>query len=356
MFRIIQCFLLTFLVSCGGVQFINQVNRDQYYSRDFLNTVQQINALFKVENYSKVREVLASMDDTLLRPSEIAMKRNFEGQSYLLEGNNEKALLNFELALSIEFKDNTLRSQILINSANANYNLGLYQQSLEILSDVRLELVPKSNRIKFFELSYEISSYLNEPDLAFESLTGIIKHLEYSEDISTNNFFNEYQRKLSSRSIKDQLFLVEQLLETKSYAVALIARRWIEKFNSLGRLEEAKYLLSKLSELAEDDANIKRVTDNITQKIGAISKVDTKAIGIILPLSGEFNRFGFAALKGIQSEFQKTFAKHGYRLYVRDSRSSAIVSKAMVRELVQKHHVLPSLLVEFSRHWQHRVI
>ena len=84
-----------------------------------------------------------------LRPSEIAMKRNFEGQSYLLEGNNEKALLNFELALSIEFKDNTLRSQILINSANANYNLGLYQQSLEILSDVRLELIPKSNRIKF---------------------------------------------------------------------------------------------------------------------------------------------------------------------------------------------------------------
>ena len=180
---------------------------------------------------------------------------------------------------------------------------------------------------------------MNEPDLAFESLTGIIKHLEYTEDISTNNFFNEYQRKLSSRSIKDQLFLVEQLLETKSYAVALIARRWIEKFNSLGRLEEAKYLLSKLSELAEDDANIKRVTDNITQKIGAISKVDTKAIGIILPLSGEFNRFGLAALKGIQSEFQKTFAKHGYRIYVRDSRSSAIVSKAMVRELVQKHHV-----------------
>ena len=103
-------------------------------------------------------------------------------------------------------------------------------------------------------------------------------------------------------------------------------------------------------DIAEDDPNIKRITDNITQKIGAISKVDTKRHWHNFT-NGEFNRFGLAALKGIQSEFQKTFAKHGYRLYVRDSRSSAIVSKAMVRELF-KNIMWPSLLVEFSRHWR----
>ena len=48
------------------------------------------------------------------------------------------------------------------------------------------------------------------------------------------------------------------------------------------------------------------------ERVGAFSEVDPKAIGVILPLSGKYKKFGVRILRGIHLAFSGFLAESGF--------------------------------------------
>ena len=126
MLKIIQFIYLFFLISCSGVKTLKSVDRNELYSADFLHTVREVNDLLNKKKLGEVEVALKEIDENNLSPNEVSLKRYLLGRFYLGYNDIEKAIFNFELALSGAGDDLILESQACLGLSVGYFKIGIY--------------------------------------------------------------------------------------------------------------------------------------------------------------------------------------------------------------------------------------
>jgi ABC-type branched-subunit amino acid transport system substrate-binding protein len=122
--------------------------------------------------------------------------------------------------------------------------------------------------------------------------------------------------------------------------------KWIAAALQYGRLAfhlrkfaTAKRVLGEFLEASGDHpeaASVRETLDNIRSRF----QLDRGAIGVLLPLSGKFGRYGREAKRGIDLALDES---SGLRLVYRDTRGQPARARAAVRDLVVTHRVIALL-------------
>ena len=331
--------ILLFFISCSGITPLSVEDRSSLYSENFLSLAEQVNQYEKNGDYSQALSLIVALDETALSVEEQSMRRNLMGQIHLSENNYEKAIFNFDLALAIPSKDIVLKSQILLNLGHSYYKLGIFEKTIEYIDQINVNILSKEDQSNYYLLGYEISKQLGEKELVVSSLAGIVKNIPLGQQLFSNDYFVELENLLFGMEVDDQVSFVEKQASKENIPIGRIGIKLVQNLYYSGKNLKAKNLLEFLEDKYADVDLILEETSNFKLKISDISKIDQKAIGVILPLTGKNKNFGERALKGIQASFKSQLASEGYRLIVKDSKSSPTVGRHFVKELVQKYRI-----------------
>ena len=80
--------------------------------------------------------------------------------------------------------------------------------------------------------------------------------------------------------------------------------------------------------------------EDFTFRAANYSKINSNAIGVIVPLTGSLGRYGNKVVEGINTglEKEKNINKN-LNLYLKDNQNNSFLSRKLIKELVLKHHV-----------------
>lgn len=338
--KIFHFLLISILFSCAGITPLNSTSWKHHYSQDFLSFVEKISNLRKNEQWDSAIDLLMSVDEVSLSVTERAFRRNLIGVHYLKNKKYEKSIFHFTQAISSEVEDTKLISTLYLNLANANYQLGLYEESLRNLSKVNSLVLGKKGRKSYFELNYEMALYIEDQDLQFNSLVGYLNNLEEGAQSTVGDEkIKAFNILIKMKSIDEQINTAYSLLNDLNEASLVQIVGIIERSYFSGGVGDSKKLMESLeSKINGNEAFLEKL-NSFKERVGAFSTVDGKAIGVVLPLSGKYKKFGVRILRGLQSSFNQELANRGFRLVVEDSKSSVVAGKYAIEKLIKKYKV-----------------
>jgi hypothetical protein len=337
MAKVLITFLFIFLYSCSGITPLNQIDRSSLYSSKFLESVSVTNELIDQSYFDEARAQLAQMDENDLSINEISLKRYLLGRLYLGLDDNEKAIFNFELALSGAGKDNVLISQTFLGLSIGYYKIGIYDRSLESLTKINNQHLSPSEKLNSFSIGYQMAKAYQNQELYEQSLIGLVSMLgdmEYKSD----RYFQELLGLLNSKSLNDQKIEALNFLLSKSVPLGSLSLTVAENLIYSGEPSSAIEVINRLEQ--SEHAPIFELTINeLKGRLSDEKKVSPLKIGVILPLSGKYKQYGVEALNGIQVAYERLLKNKNFELNIKDSKSSPVVSSFYAKELFEKDRV-----------------
>ena len=168
-----------------------------------------------------------------------------------------------------------------------------------------------------------------DPQKASELLAGGSRKVDDPEVIDT-------LQRLVLPALRSQAAL-ERLygrVPTSSPWSAWVALQLARSLLEQGKMRQAGEIAGVAME--RGDPNVRREASEIGQEVAAWNTVKPQTIGILLPLSGRYQKLGQAALEAIQLALGST---SGIRLIVRDTRGEAEQAAKMARALILQEHV-----------------
>lgn len=334
------CALILFtLISCAGITPLGERDWKRHYSEEFLNLVERVIELREKNLWDEAIELVMSQDEETLSSTEKAFRRNLIGVHFLNNKNFEKSIFHFSQASAFEIDDFRLVATIYLNLANANFQLGLFEESLKSISQIDKSFLGPEGKKNYYLLNYEIATYVEDKDLQFSSLVGFVRHFEDSSVSEFEEILRAFEILIKTKGLDKQLEIADSFLENINSQSFKYLLNIVERVYFSGRVDSAKRLLSEM----ESSIWVKRNTlDQILrfkERVGAFSEVDPKAIGVVLPLTGKYKKFGIRILRGIHSVFSSSLASRGFRLIVEDSKSSRTIGIQSIKKLVKRHKV-----------------
>lgn len=337
MAKILIISIVLIILSCSGISTLNKIDRSKLYSSEFLETVSLINKLIEQKQLNKAQAQLTSLDESSLSSNEISLKRYLLGRIYLGIEDTEKAILNFELALSGAGEDKILTSQSFLGLAFGYYKIGIYDRSLENLKQLNLEYLTAAEKINNYNIGYQISKAYQNQELYEKSLIGLVSMLG-SNAIQNDPYFQELYSLLILKSLDDQRTSALNFISMKNYALINMALKLSQNLIFSGRNQDAIYLVDEIQK-SDFGLNFTQQINDIKNKLTDEKKISPLKIGIILPLSGKYKKYGVEALSGIQIAYEKFLRERGFILSIKDTKSSPIISSFYAKELSEKDHV-----------------
>ena len=228
---------------------------------------------------------------------------NLRGLIFLFQKKAPTAALEFKR--SIDKNINQQQVQYLIyNLATALFDAKQYLESLKALDQILIENLDEGTKLKFYYLK---SRVLHAQGQNSESLRSIfeagkllsLSKMADSQKLETKNMFTT-QSEISSREIKDvNVFdtLVKEYPDNELGDGAYYHAGRISKDANQNGLAET-YLRQLLSKYP--DTSYKEKGEELLKIIQSKSKVEPRTIGVLLPLTGKYAKFGYQALYGIQ--------------------------------------------------------
>ena len=337
MSKLLRTITLIFLCSCAGITTLDKVDRTKLYNVQFLEKVTLINELISSRDLAAAESELMSMDEGSLSSNEISLKRYLLGRFYLESKDTEKAAFNFELALSGAGEDRVLVSQSYLGLAIGYYRLGIYDRSLENLTKLNNDDLSASEKLNSYNIGYQISKAYQNQELYEQSLTGLVSMLGES-DFEKEPYYQELYSLLLGKSLDDQKELSLNYIGLEKLPMVKLAMTVAENLIYSGKSEDANNILEQVSNSQFNDS-FSNLIAQLRGKLTGDKKVAPLKIGVILPLTGKYKKYGVEALNGIQVAYEKHLREKKYQLSIKDSKSSPIVSSFQANELFEKEKV-----------------
>ncbi len=141
--------------------------------------------------------------------------------------------------------------------------------------------------------------------------------------------------------------LRREVRSSKTLNLAVLGQLEAERLYYSGQRRKAKQTLSWLSSYFEESPMIRTFIAEFERRIEHFSKMKSRHIGVILPLSGDEQKsiFGQKALRGMEVALQDFVSgrnlqsQSGPLLFTKDSKGNPLVGTLAVKELVEKHSV-----------------
>ena len=345
--RIIFLLLLT---SCSGVKVYNEnERRTDLYRNRFLVKIRIVQESYRQGQFDSALQTLKSMNRASLWPMEKAVHRNLTGMVLFSQRQYKGAVVHFNGALARSEEggdDEGLTAQITLNLASGYFKMGLKEKAVSTLEQLEVEYLSGEDATKYHKLMYKLSVELADENRAVLSLIYYLGPKTKISELENDLYFKYLLSYFLKLSRSEKWTFLEEFEDENFLCIAYLAYLELEELYYKGSKDDAKDLLEWLGEKFETHAEISILIKNFAYRVEDYEQINSRAIGVVLPLSGRNQRFGQRALLGVDSAFrqileQKQEQERGdpYRLYVEDSEGSGGVGAFRVQELIEKHHV-----------------
>lgn len=343
--RILGLLSLTFLLLLGscGVAMIKKGSRSDLYTETFITKLDAIKAKYRQGEGDVALKSLMEMPEEGLLPSEKAMRRNLIGVILFSKEDYEKAIFNFDLALSSSRLDESLTAQIHLNLASSYYKLGYMQKAFSAVKMSDYTQLSKPEAKKHHKLRYKLAKDLERDREVIESLLLYLSDKKGITDLKNDPMYEHLLSGFVKMKSRDKVQLLEQFEESRSFVVGYLAYLEAEKIYYDGQKEEAKNYLEWIKKRYEDTDELIELVNNFYFRVQNFAKMNQKSIGVILPLSGEKKDYGERALLGIDTGLSEINSQlpegEHFTLHIMDSEGSGAVGAYRVKDLIEKHSV-----------------
>lgn len=306
---------------------------------------EQIHKLYLAQSYeaaiAKAREFEATHPgSSLLSPTE-----NLLGLSMLMLRNPTGAIEHFQNAIRINTRNPSVNSYLRYNLAKAQYEANQLEEANQTLQQADFSTLDPENAIKFRILRSNIDTKLRHGlDAAREILAAsrLLAGLPASPktEETRKNLETYLDQDLQAITVSSQL---EELYRENGDSIfaRLILLRLGQKELAQGESGKAETHLNQLialdpgSPYARQARAALQVEENQTV-------VDTRTIGVLLPVKGKFAAFGIHNLQAIElafNIFNNRVPDPGYSIVIEDSGEEPSTAINALDRLVRKDHV-----------------
>ena len=336
--KLLYIIMLILLISCAGIKPIGTIDRTELYSSEFLISVKSITAMIDENNLIEAEEDLRKMDEVDLSENEKSLKRYLLGRLYLGNNDIEKAIYNFEIALSGAGEDQILISQSMLGLSIGYFKMGIYDRVIDNISKINFSYFNPNEKLNGYTIGHQVAKALQNQELYELSLIGLVELQSEGSSKGEKDYYKELLATLSSKNLDQQKNISLDLIKKENLLLTKIVLSLVDNFIYSGRINDAKDLILALQNSKLADTYRNQILE-LSSKLVDDEKVEPMKIGVILPLSGKYKKYGVQALYGIQAAYNHFLKEKLYELKIRDSKSSPIVSSYLARELYEKEKV-----------------
>lgn len=250
----------------------------------------------------------------------------------------EKALRVYEEIYSSGFYSPQEMQSRLLAARIYTYKINNYPKAMSLIDDSLRLTEQKEVRSEFMELKFVALLKSGSQLEAFETLVVLS---ENHPDLSKRDSYKVKARaflesRLSGPELKD---FADDNKQSELHSDALY--RYAVHLMSEGRYTEAsKYLYRVVDN--EPSSYLGSQAKRLIEQMSVRSKVESRTIGVVLPLSGKYSNIGYETLWGIQLALG---IKGGYnteniKLAIIDSRGHPEYARRGVKRLVEENHAI----------------
>ena len=334
-----------FLVGCSGIKMISPGMEDLYTDK-FKNDIELIKKDFASGRKEVALKKLSAMDEKTLLPSERAMKRNLAGVILFSQGEYEKSIFEFNLALASSNSDVRLTSKIYLNLASSYFKLSDIEKAYSSIRKSEFSFLEGKEFQNYHLLRLALAKELAKSDVALESLIYLFKDKPDAMSLKAESNFNDLVSMYFSMGESERLRLIQQFANDQVFTAGYLAYLDAQNMIAMGRMSDSDDLISWINDAFEDNQNLLNLVATLKTEFKDVSAINTGVVGVILPLSGKKGEFGKRALKGIDfaiRRLNKQFKANGVdlnvKLVVKDSEGSSVLGAERVKNLIEKDKV-----------------
>ncbi|MBC7690399.1 MAG: penicillin-binding protein activator [Methylotenera sp.] len=300
----------------------------------------EIQTLYSAGGYDAALLKLTEFEKKYPNSTHIAYARNLHGLSYLLSKKPLQAITQFKKALEVSPSEN-FRPYVAYNLAAAQADANQLEDSQKTLTEISPDALNNEIRVKYHSL--RARNYLKQGsfvDSARESLT-LGRFL--SEAQQRSPFVDPLEQSLSNIS---DLAILESLyggFEDVSLADRVLFRLGMLEMD-LGRKEAGEAHLRNLMTRYPKSVHYSAASEKVRpfQAQAAQAPVNSKVVGVLLPMQGKFATFGNQALQAITLAFRIFEEKTGnhFTLVVQDSGDDAETALKALNKLYYENKAI----------------
>ena len=332
--NIIISSVLLFFFSCSQISILSQKDRP---SSVFQSKIEQIQNVYGDGDNKKALEMLAALDDKQLENVEKAKKYNFIGIIYFTNDDIKQAITNFEKARSLDYNNQELRNQILLNLASSYYKLERYDFAYNFIQEINVNAFVREEGKKFARLKLALAQKFSKDQESIEAIFYLGRDLETFNDVKQFDYLNLLKSLFSSISYPQRISFLEDNRE--NILSAYLAKEEAYKKMIIGDLDAVEEIISWLNSKFSHVEDVTNFIKDYRTNIKNYAQLDSNAVGIILPLTSESKeRFARKTLLGIESSLNFN-RKRKFELFVRDNFDNPAASAKAVRDLILNHKV-----------------
>ncbi len=313
---------------------------EDIYSKDFLQQMDKIQAIYKKGNKDSALAELEKLNDSSLSKAELGKKLNFLGIISFSEGDFSQASEYFFRAKDFIRLDEVLAGQTRLNLASAYYKMDKYEKAFNTIETIDPKVFTEEEKKKYHKLRLALAEGENAHKAVVSSLIYLLKDKKLFSEINQSeqkNLLMDSFRKLSG---SERVFLLEKHDEQEAVVIPFLAAEEALQRYYFGDRAGAEDVLEWLESNFGEYEDVQNFVSDFQYRIENFSKVDVGAVGVVLPLSGDKERFGKKALMGIDTALNRGEDQlASTKLYTRDNKNNPTVAKKLVHDLIQKHHV-----------------
>jgi len=346
----LYAFLLLIFWRCSGVTLIDKKDVSGLYEKSF---IEQITAIKEIYRNGKVNEALAKLEaikEESLKEPERALRRNLIGVIYFSKENFEQAIYNFNLGLTYSGQDYYLTGQIKLNLASSYFKIQKFDKAVAILKEIPDDALSAAEAQKSYKLAIKLSDSTGDTFLGAIGSGKLIQVNQNLTAVRTDPLFEKFISYFNKLGQTEKKRIIEDLQKTNPVLSSYTAYLEAERSYFLGDKSEASRLLDFAQGQGSESTEIKELVNTFQSRMENFSKVDSKVIGVVLPLSGKNAEFGRRALLGIDTALKDVNFKKGKKglertglditVMVRDSQGTASIGAGHVADLIETQNVV----------------
>ena len=299
-----------------------------------------------------------------LPPRSRVRAHNLRGLIYFQLRNLQGATQDFEAAVQVANRGLQNTDSLLhltrYNLGNALFQVSRQQDAFDTLASVNHEALDQDTRMRFHHL---FGNVLLGREQALEAMVHYLSAANLAQDIGARDTF--LQKALNAakgiylKSPKTDLERVASLsFDSKSAAGVAVRVLMARGYMYSGDTGKAESLLKDVLDDSDPNHPYRSKAESMLSDLGKISAVEPKTVGVLLPLSGKFARFGRLCLNsinmafGVFEEMNEVAGAGQFRLAIRDSGESPETAQERFEELVKDERAIAVIGPLLSKQFQ----
>jgi branched-chain amino acid transport system substrate-binding protein len=277
---------------------------------------------------------------------------NLRGLIYFQSRTLQPAMQEFEAAVQLANRglqeSDSLLHLTRYNLGNAYFQVNKAEDAYELLKTVSPDALDPDTRSRFHHL---FGNVLLAREEKLEALVQYLSAANLAKDVAARDTFLQKAQNASKsiylKNPKADLDRLATLAFPAGSPADLATRIFMARgYMYLGDSAHAADLLEKVLKEIEPNHPLRARAEEMLADLGKLSKVNPKAIGVLLPLSGKFGKFGRLCLNailmanGVFEEMPEKVDANGFHLVIRDSGETPESATEKFEELVKDQGVV----------------